>query len=491
MQTAPLFNTTSWPLQWMTQLRMELAEGVHLAKNNGKWSLTYEGKTFVFRIPEGPLAEMLSRLSAEGLSMFELFATQTHETEQLSPHEQMNRLWRHGLLKQVLLEDERRIACLRNFGEAPMLPVAINASDKLVLSEDAFIRRRDASLLVESVEFGAIVEIREAQPAVILSAAMAPIELCDLVRLADMPEEIVMPLVGWLMTIGALRLATQIHGHSEINAWSFSDRLIHARSRRGRHVGGYGATFPLGGQVSVEPAVKVARSTEILKLQPADLQSVAKQDASFTSVLESRRSLREHGPNPITLAELSEFLYRTARVRDFVRSGKYEIATRPYPSGGGLHELEFYLLINRCDGLARGLYRYETVSHGLEHVSRPTVQTQEILAEAVHACGLQGEPHVLIVLAARFLRVNCKYESMAYALVLKNVGVVYQTMYLVATAMGLAPCALGGGSSTKFCQAAGTSYWRESSIGEFFLGRPTKGMQTSQSVISQTRRTAG
>ena len=38
---------------------------------------------------------------------------------------------------------------------------------------------------------------------------------------------------------------------------------------------------------------------------------------------------------------------------------------------------------------------------------------------------------------------------------LKHVGVVYQTWYLVATAMGLAPCALGGGDAELFGEAAG------------------------------------
>jgi hypothetical protein len=43
-------------------------------------------------------------------------------------------------------------------------------------------------------------------------------------------------------------------------------------------------------------------------------------------------------------------------------------------------------------------------------------------------------------------------------------------MYLVATAMGLAPCALGGGNSDVFAEAAGTDYYAESSVGEFVLG---------------------
>lgn len=57
-----------------------------------------------------------------------------------------------------------------------------------------------------------------------------------------------------------------------------------------------------------------------------------------------------------------------------------------------------------------------------------------------------------------------------WAASLKNTGVLYQTMYLVGTAMNLAPCALGNGNAELFSKAVGTDYFEESSIGEFMLG---------------------
>jgi len=65
--------------------------------------------------------------------------------------------------------------------------------------------------------------------------------------------------------------------------------------------------------------------------------------------------------------------------------------------------------------------------------------------------------------------VSWKYESIAYATILKDVGVLYQTMYLVATAMGLGPCALGCGDSDVFARLIGTDYLEETSVGEFML----------------------
>jgi hypothetical protein len=50
-------------------------------------------------------------------------------------------------------------------------------------------------------------------------------------------------------------------------------------------------------------------------------------------------------------------------------------------------------------------------------------------------------------------------------------------MYLVATAMDLAPCALGVGDSDRFTKLSGSSYLKETSVGEFALG--SKSTQTT------------
>jgi SagB-type dehydrogenase family enzyme len=76
----------------------------------------------------------------------------------------------------------------------------------------------------------------------------------------------------------------------------------------------------------------------------------------------------------------------------------------------------------------------------------------------------------LVVLSARVGRLMWKYEGIPYATVLKNVGALYQTMYLTATAMGLAPCALGSGDAVAFTQATGRDPLEECSVGEFILG---------------------
>ena len=160
-----------------------------------------------------------------------------------------------------------------------------------------------------------------------------------------------------------------------------------------------------------------------------------------------------------------------------------DFAPRPYPGGGALYELELYVTANACSGLAPGLYHYDAHDHRLERLTADEAAVDKLLGDASRSTTIpRGELQVLITIAARFQRVSWKYAAMAYAAILKHVGVVYQTMHLVATAMGLAPCGVGGGDSDSFAWAAGTDYFAETSVGEFLLGSrpgdPATGDQT-------------
>jgi oxazoline/thiazoline dehydrogenase len=146
------------------------------------------------------------------------------------------------------------------------------------------------------------------------------------------------------------------------------------------------------------------------------------------------------------------------------------LSVRPYPGGGAIYELELYLTVKACQGIPSGFYHYDPEKHVLEKISDPTEAMDALLKDAMDSTGTEEIPQVLITIAARFQRLSWKYESIAYSLMLKDVGALYQTMYLVATAMDLAPCALGGGDSDVFARAAGLDYYTETSVGEFLIG---------------------
>ena len=80
-------------------------------------------------------------------------------------------------------------------------------------------------------------------------------------------------------------------------------------------------------------------------------------------------------------------------------------------------------------------------------------------------------PQVLITIAARFGRISWKYSSLAYALILKDVGVLTQTLYLMATDMGLGGCAIGSTNIDLFAKMTGIEFHVEGVVGQFALGR--------------------
>jgi SagB-type dehydrogenase family enzyme len=236
----------------------------------------------------------------------------------------------------------------------------------------------------------------------------------------------------------------------------------------GRHQGGYGGTFPFRGRSEPAPVMKPAMSDQIVELETSDIERLRQDDRSFTAVNEDRRTIRCYGHPPLHRRQLGEFLYRVARERSTDAIETMQHGSRPYPGGGALYELEIYLSVAACDGLPAGLYHYRPAEHRLSRLpARP-----ELVAALLRKAAQTSEtvPQVLLSITARFPRVFWKYESMAYALILKDVGVLYQTMYLAAEAMGLGACALGGGDSDLFAAASGVDYYAESSVGEFLIG---------------------
>jgi SagB-type dehydrogenase family enzyme len=183
---------------------------------------------------------------------------------------------------------------------------------------------------------------------------------------------------------------------------------------------------------------------------------------------------------PIALAELSQFLDSAARVRTRWRSKlaelgedgpEVEYAARPYPAGGAAYELELYLVVNKCEGLARGFYHYDAGEHALVPIAARAHEIDAQLLASRFAMGTPAPPQILIVIAARFGRISWKYSSIAYALILKNAGVLIQTLYLMATGMGLGACAIGSVNINLFAKMTGLEFHIEGPVGQFAIGR--------------------
>lgn len=391
-----------------------------------------------------------------------------------------------GLLSYSVAADGRPFLTLEPLAPSfrPAEP-APDAGQRFILSRFAYCRRLHATPALESplAHARAILQgpAGAALPAA-LAEARSSRELAAAVQGID--EQSAHQALALLAGAGLVCEARDDgspaeDGDEALRQWEFHDLLFHARSRLGRNDAAAGGTFRFLGRIPPRPAIKPPMSADLIPLHRPDLDRLMEADLPLTRAIERRVSVREQGEPPITAAQLGEFLYRTARVRslaepDPANNRPYAVSSRPYPGGGAAHELEIYLTIDACEDIPAGLYHYEPAQHALSRLSEPTAQTQALQRRACAASGMSRAPQVLLTIAARFQRLSWKYESIAYATVLKDTGVLYQTMYLVAMAMGLAPCALGGGDADLLAEAAGLHYLEESSVGEFMLGsRPT------------------
>jgi SagB-type dehydrogenase family enzyme len=268
-----------------------------------------------------------------------------------------------------------------------------------------------------------------------------------------------------------------------LRQWEAHDLIFHARSRMGRHDAPLGGTFRFAGELPHAPALKPPGPGGRVGLPRPEMATEtataapSRMGADFFAVVEARRSLRQAGAQPLTLDQLGTLLWYVARVQRYCPANpddprQYESTLRPVAGGGAMHELELYLTVTRCTGLEPALYRYDPGAHELEWISAPSPDTEALVRDAMRAAAMETPPDMLITLAARFARMAWKYEGMAYAAILKHVGVLYQQLYLVATALGLSPCAIGGGDSDRFAAAAATTYHDETSVGEFAVSGP-------------------
>jgi thiazoline dehydrogenase / protease len=281
-----------------------------------------------------------------------------------------------------------------------------------------------------------------------------------------------------------------------LQLWDFHNLLFHSRSRNGRH--DYPGTDSKRciDQWSDFPVVKPPMSDRIVPLPRPNLGTLMCNDATLTEAIEARKSVREYDDNhPIAIEQLSELLYRTVRVKDIRQVEEYfgenwreaigfnadidygELSSRPYPGGGAMYELEIYPVVRHCQGLNQGVYHYDPLNHQLEQIVE---LENDIFAASGYANASKSGAQVLLVITARFGRLFRNYRSVGYALVLKHVGALQQNFYLVATNMGLAPCAWGVGDSDAFGRATGLNYIEESAVGEFTIGSlPNRNVEAS------------
>lgn len=172
-------------------------------------------------------------------------------------------------------------------------------------------------------------------------------------------------------------------------------------------------------------------------------EHLARPPASDLDGLMARRATCRNFDTALALArdDVGALLHRAFGVQ-----GREELAPgavalkKNHPSGGGLHPLEAYLILQRVDGLQPGLYHYNAEAHAIDLLrGLPAADAGALARTAVAGQTYFSDAAVLLVVAARFGRSFWKYRNhpKIYRAILLEAGHASQNLYLAATEIGL------------------------------------------------------
>jgi SagB-type dehydrogenase family enzyme len=161
--------------------------------------------------------------------------------------------------------------------------------------------------------------------------------------------------------------------------------------------------------------------------------------SEFPKVLRERRTWREFSPDKVSresFASLMELSFAVQQWEKIPKAGK--LAQKTSPSGGALHPLEAYVLAQKVEDVAPGIYHYDAIRRRLQEVRRGASagEVEKLLAGQ----WWYRDAAFIVFLTAIFRRTQWKYDyARAYRAILIEAGHLCQTFCLTATWLGLAP----------------------------------------------------
>ena len=167
-----------------------------------------------------------------------------------------------------------------------------------------------------------------------------------------------------------------------------------------------------------------------------------KVKTKLVEALANRHSTRRYTNISImSLNELSTILLFSFGVAK--RKENYfgiDVTTRYHGSGGGLYPIDIYLVINRVDGLDKGIYKYQPISHTLRYISK------EFEMKKLFPYGsFDLENFSFCVLYEYDINRNyVKYGELALMVTLVEVGLMAQNLDLISAAMDYTTCQAAG-----------------------------------------------
>lgn len=187
------------------------------------------------------------------------------------------------------------------------------------------------------------------------------------------------------------------------------------------------------------PQTPYPADAPLVDLVPAD--QLGSGEMPVREALRLRESHRKYTAAPLTLEELSFLLWSAQGVHRSVERNDRTYVLRTVPSAGGRHPFETYVLVNRVEGVAPGLYRYLSIEHKL-----CLLQSGDDVVEKAHASLLRQyvkNSAVTLYWTVVPYRTEWRYANHSPKIIALDAGHVCQNLYLACTAIGAGTCAIG------------------------------------------------
>jgi SagB-type dehydrogenase family enzyme len=138
----------------------------------------------------------------------------------------------------------------------------------------------------------------------------------------------------------------------------------------------------------------------------------------------------------LSLEELGRLLHLTNGVTGRLQAGSQTILLRSAPSAGALYAGEVYVVAERVQGLAKGVYYYDVAKHALAGI-RPGSLLGEVARALERPEGIENAA-AAILLTNVFGRYTWRYANRGYRYALIDTGHIGENLRLAAVSAGLA-----------------------------------------------------
>ncbi len=229
-----------------------------------------------------------------------------------------------------------------------------------------------------------------------------------------------------------------------LNLFSTSE-IYHESSKMNAHDISY---YSWINQVNNNPEIRkiISKPTTnfrgVLKINLPEVKKIS--DRKFCDIIFERRSNRNFTSKEISLEALSRILFIGNGVTSsFKDSDGINWEFRTTPSGGGLFPIDIYCIVNKVNGIDKGLYHYNNNSHSIEQISKRDF-CKDLKISAPTLEDSINKSSICIILNASFQRIKFKYKERGYRFTLLEAGHIAQNILLAATSEKLGSFPVGG-----------------------------------------------